>query len=574
LKPIFDAVDTWSWFDGSTSAGYLITGPGTYSIAVQNACGTATDTAVISSLRAPDPVDLGPDTTLCPGESVTLTIDASTGNVQWPDGSGGSMFITADSGWVSVYISNVCGSVTDSLWVSIAPPLPALDLGPDQSICPGETILIDPGIAGVGYLWQDGSTGSQFQTAIPGNIILTISDACGSASDTLALVESNDPPMLVPGPDITACAGEQVILDAGISGVEYAWSTGESGSQIAVTASGVYVLSVENACGTDTDTVEVSFADPPPLQDLGPDRTLCEGEAIVLLAIPNGTDAVTWSDSSTFPQLIVDAAGTYSVSVTNACGTTSDSVAITYLAPPPDVALGPDTLLCPGDTLTLIAPDPAFDIAWQDGQAGSTYDVVVGGTYVLTLSNVCGTSEDSITVQFSETVPTLALPDQLALCPGESVILDATLPIQAEYNWNTGATTPSIAAEAPGQYWVEVTYPCGSVKDTIEIIRDEDCEADLAITFPNVFSPNGDGVNDVFTYSASTSSAVRALEGQIFDRWGNMVYRSTADPFVWDGRFQGDILNPGVFVYVIRLSILSAGNEEVRQFAGDVTVMR
>ncbi|MDP1879681.1 MAG: gliding motility-associated C-terminal domain-containing protein, partial [Parachlamydiaceae bacterium] len=95
------------------------------------------------------------------------------------------------------------------------------------------------------------------------------------------------------------------------------------------------------------------------------------------------------------------------------------------------------------------------------------------------------------------------------------------------------------------------------------------------IYIPNVFSPNGDGENDLWTVHGGAS--VLALNSlQIFDRWGDMVY-SLQDPVPlnawpgWDGVFRGDPVNPGVFVYYLEVELV---NGEVVLKKGDVTVVR
>jgi gliding motility-associated-like protein len=92
---------------------------------------------------------------------------------------------------------------------------------------------------------------------------------------------------------------------------------------------------------------------------------------------------------------------------------------------------------------------------------------------------------------------------------------------------------------------------------------------------PNIFSPNGDGINDLLSISAS-DGVDRILSFSIFDRWGNLVFNvnqlSLGDPNLsWDGRFNGEALNPGVFTYKVKV-LYGDGREEVRY--GDVTLVR
>ena len=95
------------------------------------------------------------------------------------------------------------------------------------------------------------------------------------------------------------------------------------------------------------------------------------------------------------------------------------------------------------------------------------------------------------------------------------------------------------------------------------------------IYIPNIFSPNGDGINDVLMISAG--GGVKEISSlSIFDRWGNMVFSAEHilpdDPAVsWDGKMKGEVMNPGVFTYRIVVGF-DDGRSEVRY--GDVTLMR
>ncbi|HEY3384945.1 MAG TPA: gliding motility-associated C-terminal domain-containing protein [Saprospiraceae bacterium] len=98
---------------------------------------------------------------------------------------------------------------------------------------------------------------------------------------------------------------------------------------------------------------------------------------------------------------------------------------------------------------------------------------------------------------------------------------------------------------------------------------------DQKVYVPNIFSPNGDGSNDVL--SISVGDGVEEISSfEIFDRWGNMVFGAKhilpTDPAVsWDGLFKGERLNPAVFTYKAVISYTS-GNIETRY--GDITLMR
>jgi len=96
------------------------------------------------------------------------------------------------------------------------------------------------------------------------------------------------------------------------------------------------------------------------------------------------------------------------------------------------------------------------------------------------------------------------------------------------------------------------------------------------VFIPNVFSPNNDGVNDWFTlFTDADVKEISLME--VYTRWGDLVYRSPG-PFSpnikelgWDGTFNGETLNPGVYVY--RIEILY-GDDLREKLAGDITIIR
>jgi gliding motility-associated-like protein len=123
---------------------------------------------------------------------------------------------------------------------------------------------------------------------------------------------------------------------------------------------------------------------------------------------------------------------------------------------------------------------------------------------------------------------------------------------------------------------------------TLTVIDENGCEVSDQITIvvlstrkfyaPNVFSPNGDNINDYF--SLQIGQGIKAIKSvQIFDRWGNKVY-NLENPVIdaevidtWDGRFgkDGDLMNPAVFVYFAEV-LFDDGTTIV--YRGNLTLMR
>jgi gliding motility-associated-like protein len=135
-----------------------------------------------------------------------------------------------------------------------------------------------------------------------------------------------------------------------------------------------------------------------------------------------------------------------------------------------------------------------------------------------------------------------------------------------QWAWNTGATTPFIDVNAPGTYSVTATKNDCATTESIEI--NKDCYNDI----PNVFTPNGDGVNDYFYPKQLLSKGVVGFSMSVFDRWGQKVFESnTPNGRGWDGKFNDKIQPMGVYIYQMSVIMKNGRTEE---FTGNVTLVR
>jgi gliding motility-associated-like protein len=131
-----------------------------------------------------------------------------------------------------------------------------------------------------------------------------------------------------------------------------------------------------------------------------------------------------------------------------------------------------------------------------------------------------------------------------SICEGETVFLDAGNP-GLNHVWNTGATSQTIdVVNVPITVTVMVDRDGCYASDSVRI--NSACD----IFVPNAFSPNDDGLNDVFTY---ISKHVSGAEIWVYDRWGKRVFYSETEKERWDGTDGWDTNYPaGLYVYIIR----------------------
>ncbi|MGV3637700.1 MAG: gliding motility-associated C-terminal domain-containing protein, partial [Flavobacteriales bacterium] len=435
------------------------------------------------------------------------------------------------------------------------------------------------------------------------------------------------------------CPGESTTLTA--SGASsYLWSTGELSPSIIVSSIGTYSVTGSNACGSSTESVTVSLGVAPSVSITGTSQ-ICAGRPATLTATANG--ALFWNTGATTPSITVTAAGTYSATATNACGSSSASFTVTE-SPGPTVSITGVLSICDGASTTLTASG-ADTYGWSTGASGSTITVSTPGPITVTGTNACGSDEATVTVGQSP-APTVTVSGGGTLCPGEQLLLTATS--NATVSWNTGATTTSLTVSAPGLYVATATNACGTDSDAQQVTASpltasftasstigtapltvqfnntsaqaststwdlggeatstavspsftftepgiylvtlvttaDDCvaEADLSITvtepgpgttslisIPNVFTPNGDRVNDVLVMQAVNIVSVEVF---IYNRWGQKVNELKRVGEVWDARsMSGNLVPDGTYFY----TLTAQGSDGItHDLSGHITVVR
>ena len=146
---------TYLWSTGSTSSSIVVSSADSYSVDVDlNGC-VATDGIVVDVLSAVA-IDLGNDTSLCPGATLTLDATLPGASYLWQDGSTNSSFTATGPGSYSVEVTVSGCSATDAITIG-ALSAPAVELGNDTTLCVGAILMLDASEPGATYSWQDGS---------------------------------------------------------------------------------------------------------------------------------------------------------------------------------------------------------------------------------------------------------------------------------------------------------------------------------------------------------------------------------------------------------------------------------
>ncbi|MFN8397901.1 MAG: PKD domain-containing protein [Bacteroidia bacterium] len=404
--------------------------------------------------------NLGPDTLICGGDS--LVLDAGPfAAFQWSPGGQTTRYKTINmfnTGMHIVKVTDVNGFYDfDSIFVNLSNPL--LNIGPDSSICPGDSVLLDAQLHnGATYVWNTNATSQSIYALNSGTYWVEITDSVGCQKTDSMHLTVLIPPSLNLGNDTTVCSNTPVVLNAGFgpTGTVYQWNSGANTQVLVVTSSGQYSASVTTPGGcAAVDTVQI-FHYPSPSVSLGPNRTECG--AYTLDAGPGAT-SYHWSTNATSQTISNTTGGNYGVTVTNQFGCVAiDDVTIT-MGTVPTVSLGADTLLCNGQSLPLNAGNSGGTYLWSTGATTQSINVSAAGTYIVNVTNVQGcTGRDTITVSVSSLAVNLG--PNTSICDNGTQTLNAGNPGMT-YAWSTGANTQMVTVSQPGTYSVTVTDQLG-----------------------------------------------------------------------------------------------------------------
>lgn len=482
------AIYNWHWdfMDPqiiSTAGMYTVTKPGMYYVTIPNIvaeCGY-TDTIYVQYNELE--LDLGNDidgvcnTNLAVLDATTPSAGYQGGvQYQWSTQAITPTITAWSAGTYTVSVTR--GNCTEIDVIQVEYDSPILVNLPTQSfLCTGSTMEIDPGWPGQTYLWNNGSSANILTVSNPGTYTVTISNACGSSSDHIQIINYTIP-VIELGPDLSTCQGTPLVINGQYTGVgptpTYLWSNGSTNQVISVTTEGYYSLTTTNPCGSYNDQIYLAVEHPLNI-NLGNDTTLCQGQSLTLSLNQTG-NYTYWSTGSTANSITVSNADLYSVEVENLCGTFGDEILVGVSVF--NINLGPDASFCPGETYFINPNIPgATSYFWSNGSQQPSIMVTEAGTYSLTATNNYNcTDTDEILVNTYNT--DLNLGADTSICEGSIYVLSSGIS-GFPHQWSTGAQTTDISVSSPGTYTLTINHICGVLSDEIEIALAPSPEVDL-----------------------------------------------------------------------------------------------
>jgi len=445
----------------------------------------------------------------------------------------------------------------------------------DQSVIPvswGYTPVVDSTYWNYGY----GDTVS-YVALNPGidSVVYTMRDGAGCIYDTTLAILVRPVPDINLGNDTSICIYDSITLNSNntLAGTTYNWSSGGTNSSTIITIDSTETISLiaTSPYGCVKEDSIAIIANPLPSIIISDDTLICIGTSATLNA--GGGDLYVWSNglSGANIQVLPTTSTNYSVIVTDSNLCVGDSSVFVTVAPLPSISISDDTIICENTDVGIWAS--GGDIYnWSNGisQANQTVSPVNDKIYTVVVvdSNAC---VDSANVQI--TILSLpiaqALSDYDTLCRGGEVSLSAFGGML--YDWGNGNTsqTWNDSPKDPIVYnLLAINSQNGTnCYDTASVfVYVEHC----ALYVPSAFTPNGDGLNDRFGPIGIVSDKAN-YEFVIYNRWGDVIFRTKNKNQMWDGRKNNRDMPLGVYTYTIQVSEKSIKPYLLR---GTVTLLR
>ncbi|MEO8764745.1 MAG: gliding motility-associated C-terminal domain-containing protein [Ginsengibacter sp.] len=503
---------------------------------------------IVTKLQAA--IDLGIDTILCKGNTMILHAGNAFKSYQWNDGSIDSVVTIAKPGKYYITAKDNCGNIFSDTIIVAAANFP-FSIGNDTLRCNSDTIHLTATGGFINYKWLTqyniSSLTGQSVTVLPKTDTLYIATAekwpgC-MVTDTVKIKAYTSPSIYL-GNDTSLCLGQSLVLDAGTGFSSYTWSNGTGNQQATVSQKGLYFVkaTAPNSCNS-YDTLQVLNISPLPVFTLGTDTTLCAG-TIYSYNFNLQNASYLWNDGSAGNQYNINQAGMYYLAVTRQGCTGRDTVIIDYKNNP--VAdLGKDTTLCAANSYLLDARFSNATYEWQDGSTLPDFSVNAAGKYFVAVDlNGC-VAKDTVVIAYLDK-PQFTLGSDTAICDGQSIFLQPRMNVPVNYMWQDGSTQSAFTIKTPGLYSLKATNICGSTFDEVKITAGA-----CGLMLPNAFTPNGDGLNDIFRVKYPFT--VQRFRLTIFNRFGQKIFETTDINKGWDGSYQNQKQPVGSYVWVVQL---------------------
>ncbi|WP_225036350.1 Ig-like domain-containing protein [Winogradskyella sp. SM1960] len=510
--------NTYFWNTGETTSEISVSPEVTTTYTVtgvsENGCQNTAEVIVnvIEELNA----NAGEDTSICLGESITLSASGGI-TYTWNTGDTGASptFTPTESTTYTVTVTDDFGNTdTDEVTITVN-PVPIANAGEDVTTCEGESVTLTAE-GGDSYLWSTGATTQSISVNPEEDTTYSVEVFTNSCSDIDEVTV-----FVSPKPDLTV--SEEIVIVVGsattieVSGADtYLWSNGETSSSIEVSPSETTTYSVTGFLASGCQiTEEITVTVLPEVNaNAGNDVSICIGETVILNA--TGGQNYEWSTGEASASISDNPTETttYTVTVFDDFGNSdSDSVTVT-VDQLPSLTITDDITILEGES-TNLSVSGAESYQWSTGETSSTITVSPLET---TTYNVAGFSVNGCEAIEEVTVNVVAEVDanagnDVSICIGETVTLNASG--GSNYEWSTGETTASITVN-PSEtttYTVTVYDDFGnsdsdSVTVTVNALPSISVSEDITIVEGESTSLSVNGAETYLWSTGDTSSSI------------------------------------------------------------------
>jgi gliding motility-associated-like protein len=627
---------TFSWSPAAGSAPVAnALAPGTYTLTVadQNGCTASQSWTITQPALLTDTSSFTSAT--CSHANGTALVTAAGGTspyvYQWNDPA---LQTTATAsgllaGTYSVIVTDLHGCTTTQSYVINDLSGPVIDtVTSTPVVCFGGNtgtatvaIVAGTGTSPLTYDWNPGSQVNATATGLTqGSYSVIATDANGCSATGVVTVNQPSLLQLFVSMNDTICYGDTAQVYATASGgspaYNYFW-VGASGSSfsgggphtVMPTTSTMYTALVLDNNGCSAGPLNMYIFVKPPLSIIASDTAICAGDAALIYGTTSGGNSgpytYSWSNSiATQSQSVTPPAGStitnYIVTVSDGCSApVSDTSTVTLNPGSIGVLLGLPNEGCePLTVLFTAGSNNGVSYFWNFGDGNTGSGSMISNTYLndgiydvsvtITTAAGCTTVIDSIayvTVYPNPTAAFTASPNPVSSLSPLVSFTDQSIPgtgaTITSWNWDFGNPTsttdvstnqnPSYQYSGNGSNTVTliVTNSYGCVSTVTEVVEVID---DFVFYAPNAFTPNGDGVNDIFL-PKGIGYDINSFSLMIFDRWGNLIYTTDDYNEGWDGKANHGSEMAQIDVYVWKVS-LTDNQKHMHKYIGHVSIVK
>lgn len=349
--------------------------------------------------------------------------------------------------------------------------------------------------------------------------------------------------------NISNCTGIPMVLHGVKGASSYIWQDSSTLDSFVTSTMGIFWVKSNDLdyCNVVVDSFVIS----PKPDTVKSTRTvkICNNIPTIIKPMISPTSAsYLWNTGSLGNSITISKTGTYWVAVQELCRLTLDTIVVQELQISASIQ-NKDTMMCEGDTIQLFctANPPTSTILWSTGDTTTTIVARAAGKYsIFAMYEGCKASDDVEILK----APLIAidLGEDKEICAGDVLQLPrlVTSELYDKYLWQDGSSDRKYYVTKAGTYTVQVIGKCNTIYDTVNITT-RNCR----LLFPDVFSPNGDGRNDI-AHMFGDIANVSMFELHIYHRWGQEVFVSKDIMKGWDGTHNGIPAGQDTYNYYIK----------------------